>query len=73
MDALTESDVATMGSSELKSTSRDIEVTADDLIDAFPAHEHHMTVKAKLRALAQKGAIDQDEVAEIHARWMDSR
>lgn len=72
-EVLDEQDIAQMDNSRLKTTTADIEVDADELAEAFPPYEHHMTVKAKLRELARKGVIEASEIDEIHDAWKENR
>lgn len=66
---LTAEDVVNKDISTLKNTNEEIDVSASDLVDAFPDFEHHMTVKAKLRELARRGVIKKTEIDQIHADW----
>lgn len=70
-EVLDEEDVVNMSSDELKATNRDIDVDPDELVESFPPFEHHMTVKAKLRELARKDAIEVSQVDSIHQAWQE--
>lgn len=56
---------------ELKRTNRDIDIDADNL--EFPSMAHHMTVRGKLEALVDKGAITYDEMESVYERWTESK
>lgn len=64
-------DVVSMDLDELKRTNRDFEVDPDEL--QFPSMAHHMTVRGKLEALVENGAIDYDDMEQIYERWKEGK
>ena len=66
-EALDKSDVIRMDLEELKRTTADFDVDAAEI--DFPSMTHHMTVRGKLEALADSGAISLDEMQEAYDRW----
>lgn len=70
-ETLNTRDIITMDLDELKRTNNDIDVDPDDL--EFPSMAHHMTVRGKLEALVDKGAIDYSDMEDVYERWKESK
>lgn len=71
VETVTADDIPAMDLDELKRTNAEIDVDASEL--SFPSMAHHMTVRGKLEALVDKGAISYDEMENIYARWKENK
>lgn len=69
MSTVTANELNSVTAEEIKRGHLDFDLGADEI--SFPSGEHHMTVMAKLRALAEVGVITWDEVDEIYDGWKD--
>ena len=70
-EVLDETDVVRIDLEELKRTNADFDVDASDI--DFPSMTHHMTVRGKLEALADSGAISFDEMQRAYDRWQSQK
>lgn len=64
-------DVVDMDIDDLKSTSKPVDIQADEL--SFPSMAHHMTVRGKLEALVEKDVLSWEEADEVYEDWQESK
>ena len=69
--ALTNEDVVKMDLDEIKRTSREFDIDAEEL--EFPSMAHHLTVRGKLEALVDKDAITYDDMTNVYETWMENK
>jgi len=68
----TEEDIKNVELEEIKNTEAGaFEIDADEL--SFPSYRHHMTVRGKLEALAEKGVITDEEFSAVYSNWKSSK
>lgn len=68
-EVIDEEDVVAMELDELKKTSAEIDVDPETLGETIPTMSHHMTVRGKLEALVEQGALTYDEMDEVYGLW----
>lgn len=66
---VTNDDVRRLSAEELRNTNENFDINAERL--RFPSVYHHFTVKAKLNALADQGAMSIEKSDELYQEWRE--